>query len=71
MPDDLFDEFMEYDFTMGSDVVKCPHCGADVPVVCFSMTRSNARKAGRNLKKTIDVTTLSRLDFTWSFCEKD
>ncbi|MFY9402878.1 MAG: hypothetical protein WAQ07_05680 [Candidatus Omnitrophota bacterium] len=27
--DDVFDEFMEYDFTMGSDVVKCPHCSAE------------------------------------------
>lgn len=33
--DDLFDEFMEYDFTMGADVVKCPHCGADVPCSLF------------------------------------
>lgn len=35
MPDDLFDEFMEYDFTMGADVVKCPHCGVDVPCSLF------------------------------------
>lgn len=28
--DNLFSEFMEYDFTMGADVVKCPHCEADV-----------------------------------------
>jgi hypothetical protein len=32
--DDL-DEFMGYDFTMGADVVKCPHCGADVPCSLF------------------------------------
>lgn len=25
--DDLFDEFLGYDFAMGADVVKCPHCG--------------------------------------------
>ena len=25
--DDLFDEFMGYDFTMGADVVKCPQIG--------------------------------------------
>lgn len=24
--DDLFDEFLENDFTMGADEVKCPHC---------------------------------------------
>ena len=35
MADDLFDEFMEYDLTMGSDVVTCPHCGADVPCSLF------------------------------------
>ena len=33
--DDLFDEFLEYDFAMGADVVKCPHCGADVPCSLF------------------------------------
>ena len=36
MPDDLFDEFLEYDFTMGADVpcslffdneAECPKCG--------------------------------------------
>lgn len=29
--DDLFWEFLEYDFAMGADMVKCPHCGEDVP----------------------------------------
>jgi DNA-directed RNA polymerase subunit RPC12/RpoP len=28
--DDLFDEFIEYDFIMGADVVECPYCGAAV-----------------------------------------
>ena len=27
MMDDLFDEFMEYDFVIDADAVKCPHCG--------------------------------------------
>jgi adenine-specific DNA methylase len=31
MADDLFDEFLEYDLSLGADVVKCPHCGAEVP----------------------------------------
>ncbi len=35
MADDLFDEFMEYDFTMVANVVKCPHCGAEVPCSLF------------------------------------
>lgn len=27
---DLFNEFIEFDVIMGSDVVKCPNCGASV-----------------------------------------
>jgi DNA-directed RNA polymerase subunit RPC12/RpoP len=30
MPDPL-DDFIEFDLTMGADVVKCLHCGANVP----------------------------------------
>lgn len=30
MQDDLFDEFFEYDFVMGSDMVKCPECGKQI-----------------------------------------
>ena len=33
--DDPLDEFLEYDFVMGADVVKCLHCGADVPCSLF------------------------------------
>ena len=33
--DDLFDEFLRYDFAIGADMVKCPHCGADVPCSLF------------------------------------
>jgi DNA-directed RNA polymerase subunit RPC12/RpoP len=29
---DDFDQFIEYDFTMGSDEVECPHCKERVPV---------------------------------------
>jgi len=35
MANDPLDKFMEYDVTMGSDVVKCPQCGADVPCSLF------------------------------------
>ncbi|MCD6134682.1 MAG: hypothetical protein J7J25_04150 [Candidatus Omnitrophica bacterium] len=28
--DDLFDEFLEYDLSLGADMVKCPYCGAQV-----------------------------------------
>jgi len=27
---DPLDDFVEFDAMMGSDVVKCPHCGASV-----------------------------------------
>ena len=33
--DDLFDEFLEYDLTMGADVVPCPHCGTEVQCSLF------------------------------------
>ena len=33
--DDPFDEFLEYDFAMGADAVKCPHCRAAVPCSLF------------------------------------
>jgi len=33
--EDLFDEFLGYDFAVGADVVQCPHCGADVPCSLF------------------------------------
>lgn len=36
--DDFLDEFMEYDFTMGADVVKCPHCGAEAQCSLFIVT---------------------------------
>jgi endogenous inhibitor of DNA gyrase (YacG/DUF329 family) len=49
--DDLFDEFMEYDFTMGSDVVKCPHCGADVPCSLFFDDEVECPKCGKKFRK--------------------
>ena len=32
MINDPLDDFVEYDFVMGSDEVKCPHCGQNVSV---------------------------------------
>ena len=29
------DEFIEYDFIMGADMVKCPHCGVEVSSSLF------------------------------------
>jgi DNA-directed RNA polymerase subunit RPC12/RpoP len=30
MTDDPLDEFLEYDFIIGADSIKCPHCGATI-----------------------------------------
>ena len=49
--DGLFDEFMEYDFTMGADVVKCPHCGADVPSSLFFDDEADCPKCGKKVRK--------------------
>ena len=51
MPDGLFDEFMEYDFTMGADVVKHPHCGTDVPCSLFFENEVECSKCGEKFKK--------------------
>ncbi|MBU0768066.1 MAG: hypothetical protein KJ687_03090 [Proteobacteria bacterium] len=49
--DDLFDEFLGYDFAMGADMVKCPHCGADVPCSLFFDDEVDCPKCGRKFKK--------------------
>ena len=52
MTDDLFDEFLGYDFAMGADVVKCPHCGADVPCsLFFDNDETECPKCGKKFKK--------------------
>ena len=35
MVDDFLDDFMEYDFAMGADEAKCPHCGLKVSLSLF------------------------------------
>ncbi len=49
--DDLFDEFIGYDFTMGADVVKCPHCGADVPCSLFFDDEVECPECGKKFRK--------------------
>lgn len=49
--DDLFDEFIEYDFTMGSDMVKCPHCGTGVPCSLFFDDEVECPKCGKKFRK--------------------
>ena len=54
--DDLFDEFLEYDFTMGADMVKCPYCDADVPSSLFFDDEAICPKCGKKFKKRINYT---------------
>ena len=50
--DDLFDEFLGYDFVMGADVIKCPHCGKDVPCsLFFSDDKTDCPECGKKFKK--------------------
>jgi len=44
--DDL-DEFLEFDFTIGADVVKCPNCGTDVPYSLFFDDGDKCPKCGK------------------------
>ena len=49
--DDFFEEFLAYDFTMGADVVKCPHCNAGVPCSFFFDDEAECPKCGKKFKK--------------------
>jgi len=49
MDNDL-DEFMGYDLVMGSDVVKCPYCGADVLCSLFFDDEVECPKCGKDTK---------------------
>ena len=49
--DDLFDDFLGYDFIMGADMVKCPHCGADVPCSLFFDDKVKCPECGKMIEK--------------------
>jgi uncharacterized Zn-finger protein len=50
--DDLFWDFLEYDFVAGADMVKCPHCGADVPCsLFFDCDEIECPECGKKFKK--------------------
>jgi endogenous inhibitor of DNA gyrase (YacG/DUF329 family) len=49
--DDFFDEFIEYDFTMRADVVKCPHCGVEVSCSLFFDDEVECPECGKKFKK--------------------
>lgn len=49
--DDLFWEFLGYDFIMGSDMVKCLHCGQDVPCRLIFDNEIECPECGKKFKK--------------------
>ena len=49
--DDPLDEFLEYDFVMGANVIKCLHCGADVPSSLFFNDEAECPKCGKKFRK--------------------
>jgi uncharacterized Zn-finger protein len=49
--DDFLDEFMEYDFSMGADVVKCPYCEADVKCSLFIDNEVECPGCGKVFRK--------------------
>jgi len=51
MTDDLFDEFLEYDFTTGADVVRCPNCGTDVSCSLFFDDEVECPECGKKFQK--------------------
>ena len=51
MPDDPLDEFLEYDLAMGADIMKCPHCGTDVPCSLFFDNETVCLKCGKKFRK--------------------
>ncbi|MBU1864552.1 MAG: hypothetical protein KKH94_12905 [Candidatus Omnitrophica bacterium] len=48
---DLLDEFLEFDFSMGTDVVECSHCGADVSSSLFFDDKVVCPECGKEFKK--------------------
>ncbi len=48
--DDLFDEFLEYDFAMGADALECPYCGAEVPYSLFFDSEIECPECGRRFQ---------------------
>ena len=54
--DDLFDEFLGYDFAMGADVIKCPHCGKNVPCsLFFDGGEIKCPKCGKIIEKKSEI----------------
>ena len=45
------DDFLEFDFVVGADEVKCPHCGANVSCSLFFDDEATCPKCGKKFKK--------------------
>lgn len=50
MTDEL-DDFVEFDATMGSDAIECPHCGALVPRSLFTDDVVECPKCGELIEE--------------------
>ena len=48
---DPLDEFFEFDAAMGANVVKCPHCGADVSCSLFLDDEVECPECNKKFKK--------------------
>ena len=49
--DDELDDLIEFDATMGTDVVKCPHCDANVPGSLFFDDEAECPECGKKFKR--------------------
>lgn len=49
---DPLDEFFEFDATIGADVTKCSHCGANVSSSLLLDDMIECPKCGQKFKKT-------------------
>jgi len=49
--DDELDDLMKLDSTAGSDEVKCPYCGADIPASLFFDEEIDCPKCGKRFNK--------------------
>lgn len=49
--DDSFDEFLEFDVSIGADAVKCPHCGAEVSCSLFLDDSVECPECGKIIKR--------------------
>ncbi|MDD5644671.1 MAG: hypothetical protein PHO00_04410 [bacterium] len=49
--DDLMGDFLEYDIGMGSNIITCPDCGAEIPVSLLLDDEVECLSCGRKIKR--------------------